>query len=263
METTSPLPAPSSRWALFLDVDGTLIDIAEAPDKVVTDRRLAEILSDLAGMLGGAVALVSGRRIETLDHLFAPVRLPAAGLHGLERRDADGATTRAATRGAALGAVRNAFRAFAGAHPGVLIEDKEMTIALHYRGAPDRGDDAIALATKLIAEDGSGLKIQRGKMVVEIRPDGPDKGSVIETFMAEPPFAGRIPVFVGDDVTDEDGFEAVNRMGGQSVRVGRNGMTAARSRVDGVDDLLRWLSAVRHELAAQGTATVGDQDDRS
>jgi trehalose 6-phosphate phosphatase len=240
---TPPLPAPQDDWALFLDVDGTLVEIAETPEGVTPDRRLPDILSAVLRRLGGAVALISGRRIDTLDRFFAPLRLPAAGLHGLERRDAAGDLRRAPP----LPAIRRAAAAardFAGTHPGVLLEDKGATVALHFRQAPGAGPAATAFAEALVTSL-TGTMLQKGKMVVEIRPAGEDKGSVIATFMTEAPFRGRIPVFVGDDVTDEAGFAMVNRLKGHSIRIGDGAETAAHHRLPAVAALLAWLEAWR------------------
>jgi trehalose 6-phosphate phosphatase len=238
---STALPTPSRDWALFLDVDGTLVEIADTPDSVRADPRLPGVLTAAANTLGGAVALVSGRPIATLDRLLHPVRLPAAGLHGLERRTIDG-TVSAAVRPPAIREAVAAAQHFADGHDGVLVEDKRLTVALHYRSAPDLGPAVRAFADGLLKTLDAGLRIQTGKMVVEIRPAGADKGTVVEAFMNEAPFAGRVPVFIGDDVTDEAGFEAVNRLGGQSIRVGAEQPTAARFRIPGVEPLLTWLA---------------------
>ena len=242
---TAPIPPDAAaRWALFLDVDGTLVEIAPEPDAVVVTPRLIAVLGRLQDALGGALALVSGRTVARLDSLFAPLRLPAAGNHGLERRGADGRIHGPRVHKAEIARLRTAFTGFADAHPGSIVEDKGLSIALHFRLAPACGGDAVALADRLAGELGGGFRVQHGKMMVEVRPDGGTKGSVIDSFMTEPPFAGRIPVFVGDDVTDEDGFAAVNRRGGLSMRVGDAAHSAARFRVDSVTALLGWLEDV-------------------
>lgn len=241
MNIAITLPEPDRGWALFLDVDGTLIEIAETPDGVTPDARLPDILSEVARALGGAVALVSGRSIATLDRLLHPLRLPAAGLHGLERRSARGMVTRVETPHESLAAAR-ALRDFAVKHEGMLVEDKGPTVALHYRMAPGFERTALAFAEKLAEDLGDRLLVQEGKMVVELRPKGEDKGTAIEAFMEESPFAGRVPVFAGDDVTDEAGFDAVNRLRGYSVRIGPTQPTAARYRIAGVSQLLAWLA---------------------
>lgn len=239
MPSDNALPAPAPDWGLFLDVDGTLVEIAESPDGVALDPRLPPVLDALSRKLGGAVALVSGRPIAYLDTLFAPLRLPAAGLHGLERRCADGCIHPAAV----LPGVRTAATAvqtFARDHPDLLVEDKGATVALHYRRVPGLERPVIDFADAL-ADDLEGVSVQKGKMVVEFRPTGANKGTAIETFMAKAPFRGRTPVFVGDDITDEAGFSAVNRLHGHSIRVGDGERTAATFRIATVAKLLEWL----------------------
>ncbi len=244
MDAASPLPQPDQRWALFLDVDGTLVEIAPTPDAVKVGRRLVALLGALDASLGGAVALVSGRPIEVLDELFLPLRLAAAGNHGLERRDNGGAVSRPDIDPSVLDPARAAFDRFADERAGVVVEDKGLSVALHYRLAPEAEDAAAGLAGNLLQALGPEFRIQHGKMMIELRPSGADKGSAIELFMAEPPFAGRVPVFIGDDVTDEDGFDAVNRLGGQSIRVGAADGGVARWRVADIEAVLDWLELV-------------------
>lgn len=234
------LPKPHGDWALFLDVDGTLVEIAETPDGVKPDRRLPAILSRISALLGGAVALISGRPVETLDTFFAPLQLPTAGLHGLEHRSADG-KMHPPPISPSIRAAADAATAFARAHPDVLIEDKGATVALHYRQAPALAVDVLAFAEAQVANRPD-IALQKGKMVAEIRPTGSDKGTVIRAFMQEPPFQGRIPVFIGDDVTDEAGFIAVNELGGHSIRVGSSAQTAAHFQIADVQALFIWLS---------------------
>lgn len=251
-DSTPPPARPD--WALFLDVDGTLVEIAAAPDAVRVSPELVTLLGRLQRGLDGALALVSGRTIATLDRLFAPLRLAAAGNHGLERRGADGRLHRPAPS-PAVGAARAAMGAFADTRDGVILEDKGLSAALHFRRAPGVAPDALALAERLAAESGGGLLLQHGKMMVELRPPGGDKGSAIADFMAGPPFAGRTPVFIGDDVTDENGFAVVNAMGGHTIRIGENGPSAAHHRLDDVSSLRRWLeSAAAAMEAAPGKA---------
>jgi trehalose 6-phosphate phosphatase len=240
MSSASNLPKPQGDWALFLDVDGTLVEIAETPDAVKPDKRLPALLEEISDFLGGAVALISGRPLDTLDIFFAPAKLPAAGLHGLEYRDAHGATHRPA-ESPAVRAVAESARNFARTRDGLLVEDKGATVALHYRQNPTLEADVLAFADAAVAES-SGISVQRGKMVAEIRPEGSDKGSIIRAFMAKPPFSGRVPVFIGDDITDEAGFAAVNELGGHSIRVGASPRTLARHHIESVAALLEWLS---------------------
>ncbi|MEE8334473.1 MAG: trehalose-phosphatase [Alphaproteobacteria bacterium] len=242
MASDPTLPSARSDWALFLDVDGTLVEIAAAPDAVHVPTELVALLRQLERGLGGALALVSGRTIETLDALFSPLRLAAAGNHGLECRHSDGQVFRPAIS-TAIAPARAAMGDFAVSHAGVLLEDKTLSVALHFRAAPNDGAGAQALAERLAADSDGGLIVQHGKMMVELRPPNGDKGSAITEFMGEAPFAGRLPVFVGDDVTDEHGFVVVNAMGGHSIRVGANGRTSARHVLNDVSSLRCWLES--------------------
>jgi trehalose 6-phosphate phosphatase len=233
--------------ALFLDVDGTLLHIAATPDAVTIERATLDLLGRVHRATGGGLALITGRPIGDIDRLFAPLALLVAGQHGFERRDAAGVVHRHARPASRLAAIRERLAAFAHEHPGVLIEDKGLTLAVHYRLAPQAETKLAALAAVLAAESGGALAVQRGKMVFELLPAGRDKGTAIAEFMDEAPFRGRMPVFLGDDVTDEYGFSIVNGLGGVSVKVG-DGPTEARLRVSDVDAVREWLG----RLAAAG-----------
>lgn len=229
--------------AVFLDFDGTVVEIEREPDAVHVPRRLRETLEDLQKASGGALALVSGRSLDQLDRLFSPITLNAAGLHGLERRNLATQVVRAKPDPAVFDRARQRLQEFADASPGVLLEDKGITLALHYRNAPDQEAAATTLARKIAAESNDRLTVLDGKMVVELRPPGLDKGEAIATFMREPPFAGRRPVFAGDDVTDEAGFATINDLGGISIRIGRDDRTtAARFALDDVTAMQAWLT---------------------
>jgi trehalose 6-phosphate phosphatase len=213
--------------ALFLDFDGTLVDIAPRPEAVRVPSELIERLSAVQELLGGALAVISGRPIEQIDQFLRPLRLPAAGVHGAERRGADGLIQLLDTH--PLDQVDAAARTLAARHPGLQLENKRGSLALHYRQAPHL--EQLCLDTMQAAVDASpGLVLLRGKMVAEAKPGGASKGHAIEAFMAEAPFRGRRPVFIGDDVTDEAGFAAVQRLGGLGVKVGE-GETAAQHRL--------------------------------
>jgi trehalose 6-phosphate phosphatase len=245
------LPRASSDWALFLDVDGTLLDIAETPQAVEVPAGIASLLERLFYALGGAVALASGRPLETLDRWFGGLRAPAAGLHGLERRGANGAVHHVEAPVLSLERVRQRLAGIETKFPGLLVEDKGRAVAVHYRKAPERAAEVFRLVGEAARDSGGDLELLEGKQVLEVRPRGADKGKVVEAFMAEPPFRGRIPVFVGDDRTDEDGFAAVNRLGGHSIRVGREGPSAARYRLDDAPAVREWLAAVAEEIAVE------------
>ena len=246
LEAGSDIPPPQS-WALFLDVDGTLIEIADAPDAVHVDERIGGLLERLRCRLGGALALASGRSLDVLDRFFAPLELAAAGLHGLERRSADGSVNR--TNGAkVLEPARRELARFAAAHPGTLLEDKSATLALHYRRAAGAEGAAREVMEKIRTSLGSEYRVQEGKMVLELKPHRPNKRTVVEDFMAEAPFRDRVPVFIGDDITDEDGFAAAQSVGGAAIMVGlerETGRTStAQYGLSGVRELHRWLEAL-------------------
>jgi trehalose 6-phosphate phosphatase len=235
------LPKPGEKsWALFLDVDGTLVEIAAEPNAVHVDDRLVKLLTALRHKLDGAVALVSGRTIATLDHLFSPLLLPTAGNHGLERRTSGGDVNRPQAV-AEMPAIHDAFASFVAQHAGTLLEDKTLSMAIHFRNRPELEAEATDLAENLVADSGKNLFLQKGKKLVEIRPGQGDKGTAIADFLAEAPFSGRLPVFIGDDITDETGFELVNQRGGHSIRVGNDVTTAARYHVADVTGVIRWL----------------------
>jgi trehalose 6-phosphate phosphatase len=248
------LPSPprlrAGDIALFLDVDGTLLEIEREPGAVHVPERLCRILEDLHAATAGALALVSGRSLEQLDELFSPLCLSAAGLHGLERRNLGFKVERAAPEPAIFARARSRLAAFAEATEGVLIEDKGLTLALHYRNAPAAAAAAIAQAEAAVAESEGALVLLRGKMVCELKPPGADKGRAIAAFMDEPPFAGRRPVFAGDDLTDEAGFAAINRMGGVSIRIGAGGPTAATFGHEDVAAVQTWLLEILKAEAA-------------
>jgi trehalose 6-phosphate phosphatase len=230
--------------ALFLDIDGTLAEIAAEPRLVRIDEALVGLLPGLARNLGGALALVTGRTIADVDRLLPAPRLPVAGQHGCEWRGADGAIHLHAPSTATLARLRSMFAELAARHDGLWVEDKGVTLALHYRRSPRLASHVHRWLRASFAAIGGGgdYVLQAGKMLVEARPAGRDKGTAIRDFMAEPPFAGRIPVFVGDDRTDEHGFATVERQGGWSVKVGP-GRTAARFRLSGVAAVRQWLRA--------------------
>jgi trehalose 6-phosphate phosphatase len=252
---TRPLPPPPAiapDWALFLDVDGTLLDFADAPDEVRVDPALVDTLAVLHGRLDGALALISGRSLDQLDRLFAPLQLPASGLHGLQRRD-DGHRHMLA-RPPALDVVLKSAQALAAKYPGAIAEDKGTTLALHWRGAPAAEEPLHEFATSALI-DLPGYHLQPGNRVIELRPDGAHKGEAVVAMLATPPFLKRRPVFVGDDLTDEHGFKAVTCHGGFGVLVGCRQPTAARYRLHDPAAVRAWLhdavAVVSHGEASQ------------
>lgn len=235
------MPAASPEWAFFLDVDGTLLEHANHPDGVEVGTVLKQLLERLLHASGGAVALISGRSVADLEGLFAPLEFAAAGQHGNERRSASGALHVSGPPDQRLRVAAYQLHVLAVQNPGLLLEDKGSSIALHYRMAPALHDVAARAARSAAADLGADFELQAGKFVYEIKPSGQNKGSAIAAFMAERPFAGRVPVFIGDDLTDEFGFALVNSVGGHSVKVGP-GETAARWRLADARAVQRWLA---------------------
>lgn len=240
-------PAPSLNWAYFLDVDGTLINIADTPGDVLVDTTLLDLIASLHRASGGAVALVSGRMISDLQSRLGMPHLPLAGLHGLERRDSAGRLWIHAAPPAAKCAIKEALAPVLARHLGLLLEDKGLTLALHYRMAPQLAAYVHQIMGRLASSAGQGLELQRGKRVVEIKPAGVDKGTAVAEYLAEPPFRGRRAVFIGDDLNDEHGFAEVNKMDGISIKVGK-GNSCARFRLPNVAAVRHWLgNALKNE----------------
>jgi trehalose 6-phosphate phosphatase len=215
--------APLSSCAYFLDADGTLLDIMPRPEDVVADETLRTLLAGLAGAAGGALALVSGRAIKDIDRIFAPLIFPVSGLHGAEIRFPDRSRGNSPNDGVMDG-VRRPLASFVAAHPGLRLEDKGAALAIHFRQTPEYGDEVLEFLGLLAQQ--SGLAVQEGKMVAELKQAHHDKGKGIAALLANPPFLGRKPVFIGDDLTDESGFLFVNAQGGVSVRVGPAGIAS-------------------------------------
>ncbi|MBC8086953.1 MAG: trehalose-phosphatase [Phycisphaerae bacterium] len=237
------LPTPAHDWAWFFDIDGTLAPIAASPDAVHIDPAIQQLIHTIHTQSQGAVALISGRSIVDIDRLFPERPFAAAGQHGAERRHPNGTIERKVVDGRRLVLMRQALREVERRYAGLLLEDKGLSLALHYRLAPGLESLAHREVRELLLETGSGFLMQTGKCVVEILPAGNTKGTVVTQFMTEPPFRGRVPVFVGDDVTDEHAFAVVNQLGGISVKVGE-GETQARYRLCDVGEVSDWLSRV-------------------
>ncbi|HEY0044436.1 MAG TPA: trehalose-phosphatase [Allosphingosinicella sp.] len=224
--------------ALFLDFDGTLVELADTPDAITVPDRLHTLLEGLSKRLDGRLAIVSGRAIEALDrHLRRPA-IALSGSHGAELRLADGTVLPLAVP-EGVDRVRAEVEALAAADPRLIVEHKPAGVALHFRQAPERESELCAKAGELAER--TGLAIQNGKMVVELRPHGADKGEALRRLMMEPPFAGTRPLFVGDDLTDEHAFAAAAALGGSGILVGPARDSAARWRLDDVASALRWL----------------------
>ncbi|GAB7535290.1 trehalose-phosphatase [Burkholderia sp. 3C] len=243
-----PATLSLSDTAFFFDFDGTLVDLAPTPDGIHVPDSLPALLTELRTLAHGAVAIVSGRGIDSIDGFLGLTDLPIAGLHGAERRDANGDTMRVGFNDDRLLRIEHALAAVVDRNPGMLLEIKGAAVALHYRNALEREAVAREVAERLVADYPDAYVLQPGKMVFEIKPKGVDKGRAIAAFLGEPPFAARKPVFAGDDLTDEKGFAVVNAAGGLSIKIGA-GDTMAGTRLDSVDamraQIAQWITAGR------------------
>ena len=236
-------PAVEDDCALFLDFDGTLVDIAERPEQVRLLPAVRESIARISDRLQGAVALVSGRPLAQLDDLFAPLRLAGAGLHGHQiRSEANARAEMPDAPAEFLHALHQRAMQLAHAHPGVLIEDKGISLALHWRSAPAAAESVQAFALSELPRL-PGYRLQAGDHGIEFVPAGSDKGRALAQLMQRPPFQGRRPVFVGDDLTDEHGFAQAHQLGGWSVLVGNRKGSQARYWLANPSAVHAWLQA--------------------
>jgi len=214
------VPLPTTAWCLFLDVDGTLLELADHPGAVSVDPSLKELLTRLRKAANGAVALVSGRTLSDLDRLFEGLELPLAGLHGCERRDARGALHVAPVALEQLAEVRAGLNRLVARHAGLFLEDKGAGLALHFLKARELEHELRAEVALLAAPLVPKFALLDGHAVIEIKPAAHTKDSAVSAFMEEDPFRGRRPIFIGDDQTDYGGFAAVRRFDGLAIAVG-------------------------------------------
>ncbi|MEO8113849.1 MAG: trehalose-phosphatase [Phenylobacterium sp.] len=235
-----PKPLNAAGAALFVDLDGTLAPIASRPQDVRPEASRTRLVERLERALDGRLAVISGRTLADVDRILERRVIPVAAVHGLVRRDPDGALHEVQPHPALPLAVER-FRQFATRDSCLIVEAKGLSVALHYRLASAHAEAAQRLAEAVAAE--TGLILQHGDMVEELRTPGPDKGDSVRAFLAQPPFRGSAPVFLGDDATDEHAFEAVQALGGIGVLVGAERLSAATCRLDGVDAVLAWLEA--------------------
>ncbi len=236
-------PPLSSDVALFLDFDGTLAQIAPTPDAVQVADDLSELLQCVAWRLNGALAIVSGRPIATIDRFIEDAVPAVAGIAGAERRSASRHMHSIDMDPATLDRAREILTRFATSRPGVLMEDKGVSLALHYRLAPAQSDACREIVEACARSSGGRLERMDGKMVAELKPAGVSKAAAVLAFMNEAPFAGRRPVYVGDDQVDEDAFAAVAKTNGFSIIIGTRTPTVATTRLGSVDELHEWLRA--------------------
>jgi trehalose 6-phosphate phosphatase len=237
-ELPAPKPLRLADAALFLDLDGTLAPIAARPQDVHPDPRRTSLLVRLVRRLDGRLAVVSGRTLADVDRILEDRIVPVAAVHGLVMRDPQGRLMETPPHPDVARAVAE-LRAFAARDSGLIVEEKGFSVALHFRLAEMQADAARAFARELARQ--TGLTLQEGDMVEELRTPGPSKGDSVRAFMRLAPFAGSVPIFVGDDATDEDGFEAARALGGMGVAVGARRAANARYRLPGVEAALTWL----------------------
>lgn len=244
MNSTKPLSdlalfCPIGDLALFLDFDGTLADIVDHPDDVQLPANSAEAIAKLHCRTAGAVAIVTGRPIAQIDSFLTPLVLPVAGVHGMARRTFDGTVHESGHDAALFATVQERLTRLHLCHPQTMVELKPGSVAFHYRRRPDL---LATIADEIHASLGEleGLDILHGKMVVEVKTGHANKGSAIRAFMEEAPFHGRLPIFAGDDVTDEFGFQAMADLGGVAVKIG-DGDTSAKWRAESPEAFRQWL----------------------
>jgi trehalose 6-phosphate phosphatase len=234
-----------SGCALFLDFDGTLVDLAATPDAVLIAPGLLDALLSIHDSLAGRLAIVSGRPIAQIDAMLFPLTLPVAGVHGMERRSADGVLHYSPIP--SLSAIQDCALQLATLHPRLQVEQKRGALALHYRSAPEL--ELLCKSTMERAlQHSPGLLLLQGKMVIEAKPAGISKGTAIRDFLLEAPFSGALPVFAGDDTTDEAGFVHVQQCGGLALKVGP-GISAAQHRIATPHALRAELARLAHLLS--------------
>ncbi|HEV7291909.1 MAG TPA: trehalose-phosphatase [Devosia sp.] len=251
-QTDAAASSSIPQLAVFTDFDGTLVELASTPDGIEVPESLPQQLERAARELDSALAVITGREIADIDKYLAPLQLPIAGAHGTQRRRADGhleTIDPAALAGAH--AIAEAMAPLVMAHPELLMETKEGAVAVHFRQAPEL-ENAVRIAMQEAAQDHPDFTLVPGKMVLEARPTAASKGTALRAFMQEEPFLGRTPIFIGDDVTDEDGFIAAQELGGVGIKLGE-GETAARMRIANV-------ASVHALLQGLGDIVARDRD---
>lgn len=244
MSQIADTPNEMGGWAVFLDVDGTILEIAETPQDVHVPESLKILLNALCLRLDGALALVSGRSIADLDRLFAPFRFCAAGVHGSEWREPSGCVMRGRIDASVLDEVRGELFTLVDAFPGLLLEDKQVALAMHFRRVPHLRTTVRDRMAKVAAGLSPQFALLSGKCVFEIRPAAWTKATAIERFMEQPPFVGRVPIFIGADLTDEHGFTWVNGKHGMSIRVGPSQRSVAQYAFADVSEARTWLRSI-------------------
>lgn len=235
-------------WALFLDIDGTLLELRNRPGMVVAGVELIELITQLVATFAGAVAVISGRAIADIDRIFSPLELTCAGVHGAQVRAGGELIAPPPQDPGFLARARERLEGFTAQHPGTLVEDKGISLALHTRLAPDSYPQAEALLDAIAAESAGRYAMLRGKCVHELIPTGVGKGSALARLMATAPFKDRAPAMIGDDVTDASAFRMAQALGGCAIGVGAESPPADH-RLASPHDCRRWL----RELVAART----------
>jgi trehalose 6-phosphate phosphatase len=246
----SPRPSPSSDWALLLDLDGTLIDIARSPMQVHIEPGLIPLLQRLDHLLDGAVGVVTGRQIEQVSKLLAPFYPPTAGVHGTQLRPGGNGPISALAPDVPNSLMTQLRLLFEGM-PGIVIEPKGAVVAVHYRLAPAEQERIEDVLKALVASASHSLVLSHGRMVFELVPGGFSKASGVRALYELPAFTGRRPVMIGDDVSDEDGFEAAVGLGGFGLRVAGEHFPASSAHFSGPQDVRNWLADIADTLSRQ------------
>ncbi|MGB7801240.1 trehalose-phosphatase [Buttiauxella sp.] len=257
-EVSSVPPLLSGNLAFFFDLDGTLAEIKPHPDQVYIPAAVRTLLQKMSVMSNGALALISGRSMAELDKLATPFHFPLAGVHGAERRDINDKTQVVTLPEPVVAALQEHLSEALLQFPGTELEAKGMAFAIHYRHAPEAAEAVLQLAQSMTQRYPE-LALQPGKCVVELKPLGIDKGAAIRAFMQEVPFAGRTPVFIGDDLTDEAGFKQVNALGGLTIKVG-GGETIANYRLANVRMVYHWLGKLTQHIEQQKSDILRGED---
>lgn len=247
--------------ALLIDFDGTLVDFADHPDDVALSPETKSILETLSYMMDGALAIITGRAISDIDRFFKPLLLPVAGVHGLTRRTAWGEMHAAAVDNLVLIALRAKLERFVEENPGLLLEAKPGSIALHYRARPQWKEASIKAVHDAVSGL-DGLQLLHGKMVIEAKAGQSTKAEAVAAFMGEEPFGGRLPIFAGDDVTDEHAFSEIARLGGVSIKIGA-GETSASYRTAGTVSFQTWLRRLCRQSAELQQSRQGNSLEQS
>ena len=241
IESTLVKKLSRNKLAIFLDVDGTLIPHADHPDSIVLPKNLKFILYGLRNKLNGALALISGRMIKDVQNIFCPLKLYLSGIHGLEYSYNLEQYSINSKEDFPLKLYEELYK-FSKDYPGIMIEKKNISVALHYRHAPGIENKAVKIINRLIT--GTNLKLLKGNKVLELVPKNTNKGKAINYFMNKHPFLNKTPIFIGDDITDEYGFKFVNNVGGYSIKVGYKSNTLANFFIKDTKSVLKFLNLI-------------------